>query len=564
MQTSVPAPQDPAARALVDRAGLRRVVSLQLAVALVSLAIGGIFGLFQALNTAGVSLYGAVNRALPLAVAINYYEGLTVHGVMMALVFTTFFICGFLVFVAAQSLAEPLFSPRLEWVAWWLMLVGLVLAALAILTNNATVLYTFYPPMKASPPFYIGLTLVVVGSWLVAADIAAAFARWRRGHPGERSPLPAFMALITMLMWVIASLGIAAEMLFQLIPWSFGWLGGVDPLLNRTLFWLTGHAIVYFWLLPAYISWYTIVPRQAGGRVFSDAMARFPFLLFLAYSIPVGVHHQFEDPGIGEGVKFVQAFFTFIVFFPSLLTAFALAASFESVSWAKGRRVWLGWIRDIPWGDPSLAAQVLAMLLFIFGGAGGLINASYSLDLLVHNTAWIVGHFHLTVGSAVALTFMGVAYWLVPHLAGRPLWSRRLALAQVWTWTAGMVLFSATLHYLGTIGMPRRTDMATVSFVDPSWHAWFPVVGAGGVVLFASGAMFFANVALTLWRSPRAAQAPIPFAEFIHGPASTPAFFDRLAPWLVITVALIVIAYGPVVVQFVSQPAPVIQGFRVW
>jgi len=78
------------------------------------------------------------------------------------------------------------------------------------------------------------------------------------------------------------------------------------------------------------------------------------------------------------------------------------------------------------------------MLLFAFGGIGGLVNASYSLNLVVHNTAYIVGHFHLTVGTAVTLSFMGITYWFVPVLRGRGLWSPRLALVRagsgLWAW----------------------------------------------------------------------------------------------------------------------------------
>ena len=119
-------------------------------------------------------------------------------------------------------------------------------------------------------------------------------------------------------------------MLFQLIPWSLGLIAGTDPVLDRTLFWFTGHPIVYFWLLPAYISWYNFVPRQAGGKLFSDPMARVSFILFLVLSIPIGMHHQVTDPGIAEIWKLVHAIFTFGVFFPSLLTFFNVVASLES------------------------------------------------------------------------------------------------------------------------------------------------------------------------------------------------------------------------------------------
>jgi cytochrome c oxidase subunit 1 len=80
------------------------------------------------------------------------------------------------------------------------------------------------------------------------------------------------------------------------------------------------------------------------------------------------------------------------------------------------------------------------MILFVFGGIGGLTNASYNLNLAVHNTACVPGHFHLTVGSAVTLTFFGIAYWLLPALTNKPLASRHAALAQAWAWFAGILL----------------------------------------------------------------------------------------------------------------------------
>ena len=363
---------------------------------------------------------------------------------------------------------------------------GLLLAAVPLLGNAASVMFTFYPPLKAHWAFYVGLTLVVVGTWLVTLNLALTRAAFKREHPGARTPLPAFMALVTFAMWTLASLGIAAEMLFLLIPWSLGWVTGTDALLARALFWFTGHPIVYFWLLPAYISWYTLVPRQAGGKLFSDPMARASFLLFLILSTPLGFHHQYTDPGIHQGWKMVHGFLTFSVFFPSLLTFFNVVASLENGARARGGRGWVAWFGSLPWGDPSVAAQVLAMILFAFGGIGGLINASLSVNLVVHNTAWIPGHLHLTVGTAVTLTFMGVTYWLVPMLRGRRLWSARLAHASVWLWFGGMVIFSNALHRLGLMGMPRRTMIGAAPYVQPEWQAALPLVAVGGGILFVS------------------------------------------------------------------------------
>jgi cytochrome c oxidase subunit 1 len=544
----------------------RRLTSAYLVVALVALAVGGLMGLFQAITYAGFDRLIGFNPYLDLPWIASYYQGLTIHGVLLILVWTTFFICGFLTLVLVQVLRQPLVSLRLGWAAFGIMLFGLVLALLPILANDATVLFTFYPPLKANVLYYLGLTLLVVGTWVVLLTFIRTYRAWRREHPAERTPLAAFMALVTMTMWTIASLGVAAEILFLVLPWSLGLVSGVDPLLARTLFWFTGHPIVYFWLLPAYLSWYTMVPQQAGGRLFSDPMARVSFLLFLLLSIPVGIHHQYADPGIHQGMKLLQAIFTFGVFFPSLLTFFNVVASLELAGRARGGRGWLGWIPSLPWNDPVVTAQLLAMILFAFGGIGGLVNASYNVNLVVHNTSFVVGHFHLTVGTAVTLTFMGILYWLVPYLSGRALVGRRWALAQAWLWFIGMALFSLALHRLGLLGMPRRTNIGDAPYLplQPEWQSWLPLVGIGGVIMTLSGLIFFAVLLLTLLRSRQPAQVVFPEASALSGPADAPVLLDRWRPWLALSAVLIVVAYGPPLATQLATLALTSPGLRPW
>ena len=540
-------------------ATLGRLTAAYLTVALLALLGGVLTGLAQGLEHAGINVYPAL-----APVVQSYYHGLSLHGVLNVLVWTTFFICGFLPFLAVEALGTPLTSPRLGWLTFWLMTGGLLLAAIPLVGNAATVMFTFYPPLQAHWAFYVGLTLVVVGTWLVTLNLALTWRAWRRAHPTERTPLPAFMAVVTFTMWTLASLGLAAEMLFMTIPWSLGLRSGTDALLARVLFWFTGHPIVYFWLLPAYASWYTLVPRQAGGRLFSDPLARVSFLLFLVLSTPLGFHHQYTDPGIHEGWKLVHAFLTFAVFFPSLLTFFNVVASLESGARARGGRGWVMWFGKLPWGDPSVAAQVLAMILFAFGGIGGLINASVSLNLLVHNTAWIPGHLHLTVGTAVTLSFMGITYWLVPMLRGRALWSRRLALVQVWLWVGGMVIFSNALHRLGLMGMPRRTMIGVAPYVQPEWKPLLPLVAVGGTILTLSALLYFANLVLTLVASRTPFPYGVVFAEAMSGPDHAPASFDRLRPWLVLAVVLIALAYGPTLAHLIATTPFDSPGMRVW
>jgi cytochrome c oxidase subunit 1 len=538
---------------------MRRLTGAYVAVAIVALFGGVLTGLLQALEHAGVDLYPWVRPLIK-----SYYHGLTVHGVLNVLVWTTFFICGFLPLVTARALDRPLASLGLGWASFGVMTAGLLLAAVPLLGNAATVMFTFYPPLEAHWAFYVGLTLVVVGTWLVTLNLTLTWRAWRAGNPDARTPLPAFMSLATFVMWTIASLGLAAEMLLLLIPWSLGLVAGTDALLARVLFWFTGHPIVYFWLLPAYVSWYTLVPREAGGKLFSDPLARTSFLLFLVLSTPLGFHHQFTDPGIHEGWKLVHAFLTFAVFFPSLLTFFNVVASLESGARARGGRGWIAWVGKLPWGDPSLTAQVLAMVLFTFGGVGGLINASYNLNLVVHNTAWIPGHLHLTVGTAVTLTFMGISYWLVPHLRGRGLWSRRLALGQAWLWFIGMAIFSHALHQLGMLGAPRRTMLGAAAYVQPTWREPMAAAGFGGAILFVSSLLFFLNIVLTLVASRVPAPAAPEFAEALSGAEHAPAILDRWRPWLALAAVLILVAYGQTLVRLALTTPLVTPGFRVW
>ena len=383
-----------------------KLTSWNLIVAMTALFIGGFFGPLQKLQSVGLNFYPTLNN---LGIK-NYYQGLTAHGVLNALVWTTFFIVGFFTFAITRSLNRELTHPRLNWLGFILMVIGLVVAAVPILGNLATVLYTFYTPMEASIFFYLGLTLVVVGSWVAGWGLLHTLFVWRKDHPGERPPFIALASNITMLMWQIATLGVATEILFQIIPWSLSLVEGIDPTLARTFFWFFGHPLVYFWLLPAYVSWYAMVPKQAGGKMFSESLARLVFWLFLALSIPVGLHHQYLDPVVPSGYKTVHAILTWSLFLPSMLTAFTVAASLELGGRANGGTGLLGWIRKLPWGDPSYTAQNLAMILFVFGGIGGLINASYDLNLAIHNTSWVPGHFYTTLGSAATLSFFGIFY----------------------------------------------------------------------------------------------------------------------------------------------------------
>lgn len=201
---------DPPAAAVValDRTPENRLAGANLAVGLVALFVGVLTGLFQALEHAGINVYPALDP-----VVRSYYHGLSMHGVLNVLVFTTFFNVGFLQLIAGRAFGIQLASMRLGWFTFWLMLGGLVLAAVPLVGNDATVMFTFYPPLKAPWTFFVGLTVVVIGTWLVTLNLVQTYRTWRRANPQAITPLAGYMSLVTFVMWSIASLGLAAEML---------------------------------------------------------------------------------------------------------------------------------------------------------------------------------------------------------------------------------------------------------------------------------------------------------------------------------------------------------------
>ncbi|CAN0625220.1 Cytochrome c oxidase subunit I [Burkholderia multivorans] len=482
-----------------------------------------------------------------------YYRSVTEHGTVMGYVFPTLIAMGFGYSVAELALKRTLVGVRWAWAGFVLIALGAVAASVPVAMGRASVLYTFYPPMIGNVFYYLGVVLVVVGSWIWVALMSVNLAAWKRDNPGKTVPLAMFATVAGAYLWGWTAVGAAIEVIFQILPVALGFKTTIDAGLARVFFSWTLHAIVYFWLMPAYIAYYTIVPRAIGGRLYSDAMARISFILFLVVSMPIGIHHLFADPQVGSGFKFVQSVFTSLVAVPTLLTVFTISASVEIAARLRGGKGAFGWLAALPWENPQMLALAFSFVMLGFGGAGGLINMSYQLDSTVHNTQWITGHFHLIFAGAIVTMYFAIAYDLWPHLTGRALTNWRLMRWQLWLWFAGMIVTTFPWHWVGLLGMPRR--MAYYDYSDPALAAqamWVAMSAIGGIILVISAILFFV-VLIQGHRAPRTEPGTYRFSTAVHESPTVPVALNGFALWIALMIALTVVNYGYPIMQLVTR-----------
>lgn len=526
--------------------------SVLLIIPMVLLFIGVYGGLMQTLFRAGII------QSDPF-VGGDYYKGLTFHGVLNAIVFTTFFAVAMGNALVPYALKKQLNS-KVSWTSGILMLGGSVLAAVVILMGEATVLYTFYPPLKAHPLFYVGLTLLVVGSWVASANWVPMYLEWRRENPNKKTPLTVVGMFTTFIIWFIATLAVATEILTMLLPWSLGLVDEVNVMLARTLFWFFGHPLVYFWLLPAYVMYYSFLPKIAGGKLYSDMAGRLVFMMFIVFSIPVGTHHQYMDPAIGAQWKFLHGIFTFAVALPSLITAFTIAASLEYAGRQNGAKGLFGWMGKLPYLDKEkwfFPYLITGLVIFIFGGVGGIINSSYQMNTVVHNTAWVPGHFHLTVAGPVLLAFLGGSLYLIGQFMNKEIRLKRTAMFMPYIYTIGLFIMSYGLKIGGLKGMPRRTNTGA-SYANPDsilfqpdWIPYINLTVVGGVIMFIGIVMFVASFFTTVFSKSKPASDPdnphvtFPISEPLHDEEAK--WLRNFKPFIIIAIILIVLSYTPVI-----------------
>jgi cytochrome c oxidase subunit 1 len=524
----------------------RNIILIELLMPITLLVFGIYHGLMQVIYRSGL-----IHASTEFK--IDYYQGLTLHGVINAVVLTTFFAVAFGHATVIYYLKkEP--SKLLARISMWLMIIGTLMAAAAMFSGQASVLYTFYPPLMATPFFYLGAALLIIGSWFAYFAWVKAYREWKKENPGVKVPLAVLGTLINFTIWFVCTLAVAYEVLVLLLPWSMGLVKTVNVPLARMLFWFFGHALVYFWLLPSYIMFYTMLPKIAGGKLYSENAGRLALFIFLILSIPIGVHHQFSEPVFERGTKLFQSILTYGVAFPSFITAFTIAASLEYAGRKRGAKGLFGWMRKLPYWDKNnflFAYLICGLILFIFGGATGIVNASYSLNAMVHNTDWLPGHFHMTVAGPVFLAILGMSIYLLSKLTGKEIKYKNFVAIVPYLWLIGILIFSTGLMWGGLIGEPRRTNLGMTytnpenSLYNPNWVPTTMLALVGGIIMTISALLYFwAFFATAFSKKSFEPHLDFPTAEVLHEERELP-ILSNFRPWLVLMVIVILISYIP-------------------
>jgi len=419
-------------------------------VAIVFLAVGGLFGLLVALTRwPGVHI-------LP---ADWFYLSLTAHGLDVLLVWIIFFEMAVLYFASAVLLNSRLATPRWAWAGFVLMLVGAAITNVAVLQGNSSVMFTSYVPMQADPNFYLGLILFAVGA-LIGCFVffgTLVVARDEKTYKGS-IPLVTFGAMVAA---IIAVFTIASGAII-LVPtwlWSLGLIGHIDSLMYKTIWWAMGHSSQQINVAAHVSIWYLVAAVVLGAKPLSEKVSRGAFLLYIFFLQLASAHHLLVDPGLSSEWKiFNTSYAMYLAVLGSMIHGMTVPGSIEAAQRARGYTKGLfGWLRNAPWGNPAFSAMFISLITFGFlGGISGVVMGVEQINLIIHNTIYVPGHFHATVVLGTTLAFMAATYLLVPLIFQRELIWKKMAMWQPYVFGLGVTGISVFMMGAGTLGVPRR------------------------------------------------------------------------------------------------------------
>jgi cytochrome c oxidase subunit 1 len=419
-------------------------------VAVVFLLVGGIFGLLVALTR-----WPAVH----LLPAEAFYTLLTAHGLDVLLFWIIFFEMAVLYFASAILLNCRLATPWLAWIAFALMLAGAILGNVAVLQGESSVMFTSYVPMQAAPHFYLAMILFAVGALIGVCVFfgTLVIARDERTYEGS-IPLVTFGALTAAIIAVF-TLASGAIILIPTFLWSLGLISHIDSVVYKLVWWGLGHSSQQINVSAHVAVWYAIAALVLGAKPLSEKVSRTAFLLYILFLQLASAHHLLAEPGLSSEWKvFNTSYAIYLAVLGSMIHGMSVPGAIEAAQRGKGyTRGVFEWLRKAPWGNPAFAGMFLSLVMFGFlGGISGVVLGTEQINLIMHNTLYVPGHFHATVVAGTTLAFMGMTYLVVPLIFRRELIWKGVAKWQPYIFGIGVAGISLFMMGAGTLGVARR------------------------------------------------------------------------------------------------------------
>jgi cytochrome c oxidase subunit 1 len=483
--------------------------------AVVSLLVGGVLA---------IGVVGTRWQALHWLAPGTFYQTLTAHGLNMLVFWIIFFEIAILYFCSSTLLRSRLAAPGMAWAGFWLMVIGALVNNYAVLVRgDSSVMFTSYAPMPASPFFYLGLILFAVGA-LIGCFVflgTLVVAKAERTYQGS-IPLVTFGALTACII-AIFTIASGAIILIPTFLWSVGLVPQIDSLLYRQVWWAFGHSSQQINVSAHVAVWYAIAAIVFGARPMSEKVSRTAFFLYILFLQLASAHHLLADPGLTSYWKiFNTSYAMYLAVLASMVHGLTVPGAIEVAQRKKGFTNGLfEWLRKAPWGNPVFSGMFISLIGFGFlGGISGVIMGVEQINLIVHNTIYVPGHFHATVVVGTTLAFMSLTYFLIPVLFRREMAFPGLAKWQPYLFGIGMSAVALFLMGAGTLGVPRRHwDISfagnALAYEYPG-AAWLMValMGVTGFVAIVGGAMYLLVTVYSVFFGKR-----IPTPDFAYIPA---------------------------------------------
>ena len=493
---------------------------------MVFLAIGGFFGLLVALTR-----WPAVH----LLPADWFYLALTAHGLDVLLVWIIFFEMAVLYFASAVLLNCRLATPRVAWAGFGLMLAGAIIVNVAVLQGQSTVMFTSYVPMKAAPHFYLGMLLFAVGALLGCFVFFGTLvvAREERTYRGS-IPLVTFGALTAAIIAVF-TIASGAIILIPTFLWSLGIIQHIDTMVYKTVWWAMGHSSQQINVAAHVAVWYAIAAMVLGAKPISEKVSRLAFLFYILFLQMASAHHMLVEPGVSSEWKiFNTSYAMYLAVLGSMIHGMTVPGSIEAAQRRRGLTNGIfEWLRKAPWGNPAFSGMFMSLVMFGFiGGISGVVMGTEQINLIMHNTLYVPGHFHGTVVAGTTLAFMAITYLVIPLIFRRELVMPRVAKWQPYVFGLGVAGISLFMMGAGTLGVARRHwDITFAGAMLPYDYpgAAFLMMGLNGLsaVLATIGGIMYVVVVVGSVFFGRRVEGPVelgpPAPQGVAGGADLPA-----------------------------------------